>query len=87
MIKEAILDIESQEYLDAQANVDTKNSEREAKIVEIENLPIVSLQTLYTNKYEDVIGYFNGDGTLTNEGIEWAKQVKFLGEPISNYID
>lgn len=54
---------------------------------ELANLPVVVLEYEYINKYSDIIDYFNGDGTLTEEGIAWAKQVAFLGEPLSNYID
>jgi hypothetical protein len=40
----------------------------------------------YVNKYSDVLQYFNNDGSLTEDGIVWAKTIKLFGKPISDYI-
>lgn len=42
---------------------------------------------LFVNKYETVINYFEKDGSITDEGIVWAKQLPFLGKTIGYYID
>ena len=70
-----------------QLQIDSLTATIEDYQMQINNLAAVTLQTEYVNKYSDVIQYFNGDGTLTEEGVQWAKQVTFLGEPLSNYID
>lgn len=46
----------------------------------------VTSEPVVINKYSDVIGYFNGDGTLTDAGIAWAKTTPFRGALISDYI-
>ena len=86
---------EAQEIVDlaevpTQEQIDSRDAARlahTANVDALESLEEVSLTYDYINKYEDVIQYFRGDGTLTDEGIAWAKQVTFLGEPLSNYID
>lgn len=40
----------------------------------------------HINKYDDVIGYFKNDGSLTDEGLVWAKTITFMGAPIGDYI-
>jgi len=75
------------EYPENQSQIDSLTTTIEDYQTQINNLAEVVLQVEYVNKYSDIIQYFNGDGTLTPEGIEWAKQVIFLGEPLSNYID
>lgn len=40
----------------------------------------------YINKYDDVIAYFKNDGSLTDEGLVWAKTITFMGAPIGDYI-
>lgn len=40
----------------------------------------------HINKYDDVIGYFKNDGSLTPEGLVWAKTITFMGAPIGDYI-
>jgi len=50
------------------------------------DLPVVEKEIEVINRYSEVIGFFRGDGTLTNEGVEWAKTVSFMGENLGNYI-
>jgi len=52
----------------------------------LQALPIVEPIYNTINRYSEVIDYFKGDGTLTDEGIEWAKTVSFMGENLGNYI-
>lgn len=40
----------------------------------------------YINKYSEVIAYFKGDGSLTPEGIIWAKTTTFNGATIGDYV-
>jgi len=40
----------------------------------------------YVNKYSDVVGFFNGDGTLTDEGVLWAKTIPFGTGVLGDYI-
>lgn len=68
--QEAIEDQTSQEYSDLEVSREAKRAELDAKILALSELPIVDRRTLYINKYSDVIDYFKGDGTLTDEGIE-----------------
>lgn len=75
--QELIEDVESQEYLDLQISIDAKRAESDAKILELQKLVPVELQTLFINKYDDVVLYFKGDGSLTDEGVEWAKTVRY----------
>jgi hypothetical protein len=72
-----IQDQSSQEYLDGENAIALKQIEIQEKNNEIANLPIVSLKPLIINKYDDVISYFKGDGSLTEEGIAWAKTVYY----------
>jgi len=41
---------------------------------------------LYINKYSDIIEYFDKDGSITPEGIEWAKTVPFRGGTLNDYL-
>ena len=41
---------------------------------------------LYINKYDEMIQYFNADGTLTDAGIEISKEIGFFGGKIRDYI-
>lgn len=41
---------------------------------------------LYINKYSDIINYFEKDGSITTDGIEWAKTVPFKGGTLNDYI-
>ena len=75
--QELIEDVNSQEYMDLQTSIDTKRAESNEKILELQKLVPVELQTLFINKYDDVVLYFKGDGSLTDEGVEWAKTVRY----------
>lgn len=77
------------QYLEDPSYLESYNAaeaDLEASRVELYALPVVNLEYESTNKYSDVIDYFKGDGTLTDEGVLWAKQVKFLGESLGDYI-
>lgn len=39
------------------------------------------------NKYSEVINYFDRDGSITADGIEWAKGIRFAGLTIGDYIN
>lgn len=84
--RDSILDLESQEYLDATSLVETKNAEVNAKHAELGALVPVVLQPLIINRYDDVIGYFKGDGSLTDEGIAWAKTVYYEDYQLGDLI-
>lgn len=55
--------------------------QEEVNTVQLQISSLVPVQPVYKieNRYDDVIVYFNGDGTLTPEGIEWAKSQKLNG--------
>lgn len=40
----------------------------------------------YVNAYDEVIGYLKGDGSFTEEGIEWAKNTPLNGVTVGDYI-
>lgn len=84
--QDLVEDETSQEYLDLQAANKAKRAELDAKILEIAELPEVHRQTLYINKHDDVIDYFKGDGSLTDEGITWAKTVYYEGIQLGNIV-
>lgn len=84
--QEAIEDNTSQEYLTLQAEIDAEYVLLNTKISDLASLVPVHLETLYINKYDDVIEYFKGDGSLTDEGIEWAKTVRYGGTTLGNLI-
>lgn len=46
----------------------------------------VGEETVFINRYDDVIGYFKGDGSLTDQGVAWAKAVSFNGKTIGEYV-
>lgn len=81
-----IEDTTSQEYLDLQIPIDAKTAEVNVKIEELNALTPVVLETLFINKYDDVINYFKGDGSLTEEGIEWAKTVYYEDYQLGDLI-
>jgi len=41
---------------------------------------------VYINKYSEVIQYFEGDGSLTEAGITWAKSTPFNGQTVGDFI-
>jgi len=55
--------------------------QEEVNTVQLQISSLVPVQPVYKveNRYDEVITYFNGDGTLTPEGIEWAKAQKLNG--------
>ena len=63
-----------------------KNNEITNKQNEINSLVRPQPVYEYVNKYSDVLQYFNNDGSLTEDGIVWAKTIKLFGKPISDYI-
>ena len=44
-------------------------------------------QPLFINKYDDLIGYFNNDGSITDAGIVWARTVPFFGATIGDFLE
>jgi len=40
----------------------------------------------YVNKYSQIVGFFNGDGTLTDAGVVWAKTIPFGESVLGDYI-
>lgn len=61
------------------SSLNTLNTELNS-LIEPEPIPI------YINKYDDVIGYFKGDGSLTEEGVQWAKTVYYNGVLLGDLI-
>lgn len=59
----------------AKAAVDLKRTERPAPV------------ELFINKYDDLIGYFNNDGSITDDGIVWARTVPFFGATIGDFLE
>lgn len=59
----------------AKAAVDLKRTERPAPV------------ELFINKYDDLIGYFNNDGSITDAGIVWARTVPFFGATIGDFLE
>lgn len=82
-----IEDHESQEFIDATAAVAAKDAEIAVKLEQLAQLTEVTLQPAVINKYDDVITYFKGDGSLTEEGIEWAKTVYYNGQLIGDLVE
>ena len=62
------------------SSLNTLNTEL-LNLVSPEPIPI------YINKYDDVIGYFKGDGSLTEEGVQWARSVYYNGILIGDLIE
>jgi hypothetical protein len=70
--------------------IDEYNSlkaERDNAITELSNLVSPEPIPIYINKYDDVIGYFKGDGSLTEEGVQWARSVYYNGILIGDLIE
>lgn len=63
------------EELAAQINVTL--TEMDAITTQLSSLVNPEVEYLVINRYDDVINYFKGDGSLTEEGIEWAKTVYY----------
>lgn len=62
--------------------------QEEVNTVQLQISSLVPVQPVYKveNRYDEVITYFNGDGTLTPEGIEWAKTQKLNGVLFSDIV-
>lgn len=43
-------------------------------------------EELFINKYSEIIGYFDNKGAITEEGITWAKTIKFLDGTLGDYL-
>lgn len=80
----------------AAQGTDTKDLEAELVLL-LEDLNAVSSaiaalgevpekQFEYRNKYSEVIQYFDNSGTITQDGIMWAKTIPFLGLTIGDFI-
>lgn len=67
--------------------IDKYNESYNLVRAEISDLESQKPIELFVNKYETVINYFEKDGSITDEGIVWAKQLPFLGKTIGYYID
>lgn len=59
----------------AKEDVDLKRTERPAPV------------ELFINKYDDLIGYFNNDGSITDAGIVWARTAPFFGATIGDFLE
>lgn len=73
-----------QELLDQMTVLDGEINEITANITNLGPKPIG--QEIFINKYSDVIQYFDNKGAITEAGIEWAKNIPFLGFTIGDYI-
>lgn len=56
------------------------------KMQELVNIVIPEPNVLFVNKYSDIIDYFEKDGSITAEGIQWARTVPFLGGTLDDYL-
>jgi hypothetical protein len=85
--RESLIDETSQEYIDITDEIILKESQRNDKMDERDSLKEVILEPGIINRYDDVIGYFKGDGSLTEEGIAWAKTVYYNGILLGDLIE
>lgn len=60
--------------------------ERTSKAKEKEKLPVVTPEKIIVNSYDQVAGYVNGGGTLTQEGVAWGLEIEFKGKPLKNIV-
>ncbi len=66
---------------------DAENDANSAQVLYLQHVETKPTpQPLIVNRYSDVIGYFNGDGSITKEGVEWAGQVPFLDGTLGDYL-
>lgn len=72
---------------DIQNSINEKIQEISSATLQLNSLEEVKLEIVYINKYDDVIQYFKGDGSLTDEGIEWAKTVYYNGQLIGDLVE
>lgn len=79
-------DKESPEAVALYEELEALNLEINTVSIQIRDWEFITPDYKYVNKYDDVIGYFKNDGSLTPEGLEWAKTITFMGRPIGEYI-
>ena len=72
---------------DIQNLINEKIQEISSLTSQLNSLEEVKLELLYINNYDDVIQYFKGNGSLTDEGIEWTKTVYYNGQLISDLVE
>jgi len=77
--KKANIEIVDESIIVIQNNITNKQNE-------INSLVRPQVQYLYVNKYSDVLKYFNNDGSLTDDGIVWAKTAILFGKPLGDYL-
>lgn len=84
----AVAEGATQQELDAIATeIQQYIAEFRAIQVELQQLSVPAPQILYVNKYSDIIKYFSNDGSITDEGVVWAKSIPFLGLTLGDYIE
>jgi hypothetical protein len=64
-----------------------ENMENEKKSLDDIRVARPVAQLLFINKYDDLIGYFNNDGSITDAGIVWARTVPFFGATIGDFLE
>lgn len=67
--------------------LNTKKEELTQLEKDLANLEVVQPIPVHINTYDEVVNYFKGDGSLTPEGIEWAKTVYYKGQLIGDIIE
>lgn len=84
----AVVEGATQETLDAiKATIQHYLTELEDLRNQLQAISIPAPEILYINKYSDIIKYFSNDGSITEEGVVWAKTIPFLGLTIGDYIE
>lgn len=70
-------DLTEEELAILNSDISTLQSELTELHTQLESTVVPAPDYLIINRYDDVIDYFKGDGSLTSEGIEWAKTVYY----------
>ena len=73
-----------QALLDEISSLDGEISILESNIAGLGACPVG--EELYINKYSDIIGYFDNKGAISEEGIAWAKTIRFMGATLGDYL-
>ena len=68
------------------AQIQIAQQELEQYKSDLKSIVIPAPELAYWNKYSDIIDYFNKDGSITEEGLAWAKSVPFLGLTLNDYL-
>lgn len=72
------------------AQADLKKSEEDADDARVAFANLTGTrpaeEVLVINRYSEIIGYFSGDGSITPEGIDWARNIPFLGGKLGDYL-